>query len=67
MFGLTSIPGKIMEQINLKTISKHIEDKNGIAESQYEFMKGRSRLTILIVFYNEITGLMDEEQEVGAV
>ncbi|KAK4813509.1 hypothetical protein QYF61_009235 [Mycteria americana] len=48
--SLTSVPGKVMEQIILGAITRHVQDNQVIRPSQHEFMKGRSCLTILISF-----------------
>ncbi|KAK4830597.1 hypothetical protein QYF61_012023 [Mycteria americana] len=43
--SLTSVPGKLMEQIILSAITQHVEDNHGIKPSQHGFRKGRSCLT----------------------
>ncbi|KAK4810636.1 LOW QUALITY PROTEIN: hypothetical protein QYF61_007373 [Mycteria americana] len=58
--SLTSVPGKLMEQIILK-------DNQGIKPSQHGFRKGRSCLTNLISFYNKVTHLMDKGKAVDVV
>lgn len=41
----TSIPGMLMEQTILETISKHIKEKNLTGSSHYGFMKGKLYFT----------------------
>ena len=54
--SLTSIPGKVMEQLILEVITKQVEEKNVIKSSQHRFTKGKSCLTNLIAFYDDMTG-----------
>ncbi|KAK4824336.1 hypothetical protein QYF61_013671 [Mycteria americana] len=54
--SLTSVPGKLMEQIILR-----------IKPSQHGFRKGRSCLTNLICFYDKVTRVMDEGKAVDVV
>ncbi|GAB0206764.1 mitochondrial enolase superfamily member 1 [Grus japonensis] len=65
--SLTSIPGNVMEQLLPETISRNIKDKKIIRSSQHGFTKGKSCLTNLIKFYDEMTGLVDEEEAVTIV
>ncbi|KAK4818214.1 hypothetical protein QYF61_008704 [Mycteria americana] len=65
--SLTSVPGKLMEQIILSAITWHVEDNQGIKPSQHGFRKGRSCLTNLISFYDKVTRLMDEGKAVDVV
>jgi len=53
--SLTSIPGKMMEQLILDVISKQVEKKQVIS-SQHGLTKGKSCLTNLIAFYDGMTG-----------
>ncbi|KAK4821226.1 hypothetical protein QYF61_015794 [Mycteria americana] len=64
--SFTSIPGKVMEQLILETISRHMNNKK-IKINQHGFTKGKSCLTSLINFYNKMTGLVDEGRAVNAV
>jgi len=65
--SLTSVPGKIMEQIVLREITRHVQDNRGIRPSQRGFTKGRSCLTNLISFYDLVARLMDEGKTVDLV
>ncbi|KAK4810509.1 hypothetical protein QYF61_004289 [Mycteria americana] len=64
--SLTSVPGKLMEQIILSAITWHVENNQGIKPSQHGFRKGRSCLTNLI-FYDKVTRLVDEGKAVDVV
>ena len=62
--SLTSVPGKVMEQVILGEITGHV---HGFHEHQHGFMKGRSCLTNLISFYNCVTRPVDERKAVDVV
>lgn len=55
--SLTLIPEKVMEQIILETVNSHMKDKNVIRSIQQGFTQGKSCLTNLTTFCDEITGL----------
>ncbi|KAJ7414616.1 RNA-directed DNA polymerase from mobile element jockey-like protein [Willisornis vidua] len=65
--SLTLVPGKVMEQIILSAITQHIQDGQGLRPSQHGFRKGRSCLTNLISFYDQVTHLVDEKKAVDVV
>ncbi|KAK4823577.1 LOW QUALITY PROTEIN: hypothetical protein QYF61_003581 [Mycteria americana] len=65
--SLTSVPGKLMEQIILSAITRHVENNQGIKPSQHGFRKGRSCLTNLISFCDKVTRLVDEGKAVDVV
>ncbi|KAK4815187.1 LOW QUALITY PROTEIN: hypothetical protein QYF61_021047 [Mycteria americana] len=65
--SLTSVPGKLMEQIILTAITRHVENNQGIKPSQHRFRKGRSCLTNVISFYDKVTRLVDEGKAVDVV
>ena len=56
-----------MKQLILETISKHIKDKNVTGSSQRTFMKGKSHLTNLLAFYDELTGVVDKGRAVNVL
>ncbi|XP_064923730.1 SH2 domain-containing protein 4B isoform X1 [Columba livia] len=65
--SLTSIPGKVMEQLILGAISRHIRDKRVIRGSQHGFTKGKSCFTNLIDFYEDIMRWIDDGRAVDVV
>jgi len=65
--SLTSIPGKMMEQLILEVIIKQVEEKKVIRSSQHVFTKGKSSLTNLIAFYDGMTGWIDQGRAVDVV
>jgi len=65
--SLTSIPGKMMEQLILEVIIKQVEEKKVTRSSQHGFTKEKSCLTNLIAFYEGMTGWVDEGRAVDVV
>ena len=65
--SLTSMPGKVMEQIISGTIMDQLKVNQGIRPSQHGFMNGRSCLTNLISFYDKVTCLVDEGKAVDVL
>ncbi|GAB0202599.1 mitochondrial enolase superfamily member 1 [Grus japonensis] len=65
--SLTSIPGKVMEQLILGVINKHVEEEEVIGSGQHGFTRGKSCLTNLIAFYDGMTGWVDEGRAVDVV
>ncbi|CAM5128313.1 unnamed protein product [Natator depressus] len=56
-----------MEHILKESILKHLEERKVIRNSQHGFTKGKSCLTNLIAFYDEITGSVDEGKAVDVL
>lgn len=56
--NLTSVMGKVMEEIILQAITHSVQDNQGIRPNQHGFMKGRFCLTNLISSYDKVTQCM---------
>ena len=65
--SLTSIVCKIMESLIKDEIVGHLEKFELIKSSQHGFIKGRSCLTNLLDFFNEITRLLDSGKPVDVI
>ncbi|GAB0209293.1 mitochondrial enolase superfamily member 1 [Grus japonensis] len=63
--SLTSVPGKVMEQILLGAITSQM--KHVIGKSQHRFTKGKLCLTNPIAFYNKVTCSVDVGRAVDIV
>ncbi|KAJ7404471.1 RNA-directed DNA polymerase from mobile element jockey-like protein [Willisornis vidua] len=64
---LTFLPGKVVEQIILEAITKHVEEKKITGCSQYRVFKGKSCLTNLIAFYDGMAGWVTRDRAVNVV
>ena len=65
--SLTSVPGKVLEQLVLDAISKHLEEKKVMRGSQHGFTKGKLCLTSLVAFYDGITSRVDGGRAVDVI
>jgi len=65
--SLTSVQGKVIERFILNVITWHTQDNQVIGPSRHGFMKGRSCLTNLMSFYDQVTCLVDERKAVDVV
>lgn len=54
------MPGMIMEQILLKTVPRHMENKMVVDHTQNDFTKGKFYLKNLLAFYDGVTAMLDE-------
>ncbi|KAK4810592.1 hypothetical protein QYF61_007329 [Mycteria americana] len=63
----TSVLGKIMQRFILSALNRHVQANQGIRPSQHGFRKGRSYLTNLISFYDQVTHLVDEGKAVDVI
>ncbi|KAJ7408952.1 hypothetical protein WISP_117657 [Willisornis vidua] len=64
--SLTSVSGKITEQLLLETMLRHLENSEVIGNSQHVSTKVKSSLTNLLV-YNRVTAVVEEERAIGII
>ena len=65
--SLTSVIGKILESIVKDHMVNHLETNNLLRDSQHGFRKGRSCLTNLLDFMEEVTKKLDNGESVDLV
>ena len=59
--------GKILESIIKDFIAEHLESCGRIRQSQHGFMKGKSCLTNLLEFFEDVTSRVDKGESVDMV
>ena len=65
--SLTCILGKVLEKIVKEKVSSHLSEYKIITESQHGFTKGRSCLTNLLDFLEEVYQKLDEGKAVDII
>ncbi len=65
--SLTSIVCKMLESLIKDEIVRHLDKFKLIKDSQHGFTKGRSCLTNLLEFFEEVTRILDEGQPVDVI
>lgn len=66
LVSLTSVPREVMEK-NLEIISEDKKDRKVIGSSWHGFTNGKSYITNLISFYNEMNSLLEDGRAVDVV
>eukprot|EP00061_Rhincodon_typus_P001408 g14719.t1 len=64
---LTSVVGKILESTVKDEISEYLEVFGKIEQSQHGFIKGRSCLTNLLEFFEEVTSRVDRGEPMDVI
>ena len=65
--SLTSVPCKLMEKIIRDAIVKHMTENDLFSKAQHGFIKGKSCVTQLLEFLEDITQAIDNGEDVDVV
>ncbi|KAJ7404069.1 rna-directed dna polymerase from mobile element jockey-like [Pitangus sulphuratus] len=64
---LTFMPNKIMEQILVEVLSRHVDAREVTTDSKHGFTKGKLGLTSLVAFCGGLTTSVDEGRAMDVV
>ena len=65
--SLTAVPGKLLERLILDKIVEHMTDNNLFAKSQHGFRAGKSCITQLLEFLEDITTALDKGEDADVI
>ena len=65
--SLTSVPGKLLERIIRDEIVNHMTENNLFAKSQHGFLAGKSCVTQLLEFLEDVTTALDRGEDVDVI
>ena len=65
--SLTSVVGKMLESVIKEEITRHLEGNGLIEQTQHGFIKGKSCLTNLLEFYEDVSRAVDRGEPVDVV
>lgn len=60
LYALIILPGKIMEQILMKTLLRHMENRKVVGDSLHDLTKGTSCWTNFMAFYDTVLVSVDK-------
>ena len=64
---ITSVPCKLMEKLVRNVIVRHIKENNLFSNAHHGFIKGKSCVTQLLEFLEDITQSIDNGDEIDVI